>query len=124
MPQWTVSSACGQSWQKAGKRVVVFDDVPRTNGQYIPTCLESNPSDPLKCASPISQALPENMNLTKAAEQMSGHGVTRIKLRDYFCDVTLCYPVVGSVIVYRDYSHVSADYARALAPFIEAQLKK
>lgn len=55
---------------------------------------------------------------------MSGRGVTRIKLRDQFCDATLCYPVVGSVIVYRDYSHISAAYAQALAPFIEAQLKK
>ena len=64
------------------------------------------------------------MNISKAAEQMSGRGVTRIKLRDQFCDATLCYPVVGSVIVYRDYSHISAAYAQALAPFIEAQLKK
>lgn len=110
------------SWQSAGKKVVIFDDVPRTNGQYVPTCLESNPSEPLKCGAPISQALPDTMNITKAAEQMSAKGITRIKLRDYFCDATLCYPLVGSVIVYRDYSHVSADYSRALAPFIEAQL--
>lgn len=112
------------SWQNAGKKVVVFDDVPRTNGQYIPTCLESNPSDPLKCASPVSQAFPENMNITKAVEKASASGVTRIQLRDLFCDRDLCYPVVGSLIVYRDYSHISADYSLALAPFVEAQLKK
>lgn len=112
------------SWQEAGKKVVIFDDVPRTNGQYIPTCLESNPAEPLKCGEPISQAFPDTMNITKAAELMSAKGMTRIKLRDYFCDAKLCYPVVGSVIVYRDYSHVSADYSRALAPFIEAQLRK
>lgn len=109
-------------WQAAGKKVVAFDDVPRTNGEYIPTCLERNSTDPLKCSTPIAEALPANLNITKAAEEMAPKGVTRIKLRDYFCDDTLCYPVVGSVIVYRDYSHISAEYSRALAPFINAQL--
>lgn len=110
-------------WQAAGKQVVAFDDVPRTNGQYIPTCLAANSSDPMKCALPTSQAIPATMNITKAAETAAKHGVIRIKLREQFCDAHWCYPVVGSVIVYRDYSHLSASYARALVPFVDAQLQ-
>lgn len=109
-------------WRAAGKKVVAFDDVPRTNGQYIPTCLAKNPGDAMKCALPVSQAIPANMFITKAAELMSAHGVTRIKLRDQLCDAKWCYPVIGSVIVYRDYSHLSQDYSKALAPYVDAQL--
>lgn len=110
-------------WQAAGKQVVAFDDVPRTNGQYIPTCLSKNAQDPMKCAYPANQAIPATMNITKAAEAASKHGVIRIKLRELFCDAQWCYPVVGSVIVYRDYSHLSASYSRALVPFVDAQLQ-
>ena len=110
-------------WQAAGKQVVAFDDVPRTNGQYIPTCLAKNPGDAMKCALPVSQAVPGTMFITKAAEEMAGHGVTQIKLRDQFCDAQWCYPVVGSVIVYRDYSHLSLDYSKALTPYVDAQLR-
>ncbi|MEO8219356.1 MAG: acyltransferase family protein [Specibacter sp.] len=110
-------------WQAAGKQVVAFDDVPRTNGQYIPTCLSKNTQDPMKCAYPAGQAIPANMNITKAAEAAAKHGVIRIKLREQFCDAQWCYPVVGSVIVYRDYSHLSASYSRALVPFVDAQLQ-
>ncbi|MCU6481890.1 acyltransferase family protein [Arthrobacter sp. A2-55] len=110
-------------WQAAGKKVVVFDDVPRTNGQYIPTCLAKNPGADMKCAFPVAQALPANMNITKAAEQAAKDGVIRVQLRKEFCDSKWCYPVVGSVIVYRDYSHISAEYSRALVPYLDLQLR-
>lgn len=109
-------------WQAAGKQVVAFDDVPRTNGQYIPTCLAKNPGDVMKCALPVSKAIPATMNITRAAEKMSAHGVIQINLRNEFCDDAWCYPVVGSMIVYRDYSHLSKEYSKALAPYIDGQL--
>lgn len=109
-------------WQASGKQVVAFNDLPRTNGQNVPTCLEMNPDSPMKCALPLSEAIPANMVITKAADEWSKKGVIQIDLQDKFCDDTWCYPVVGSMIVYRDYSHLSEAYARALVPYIEAQL--
>lgn len=109
-------------WQAAGKKVVVFDDVPRTNGQFIPTCLSKNPGNAMNCALPVSQALPPSMNITKAAKQAAKDGVIGVELRREFCDTKWCYPVIGSVIVYRDYSHISAEYSRALVPYVDAQL--
>lgn len=110
-------------WQRAGKKVAVFDDVPRTNGQYIPTCLSENPNDPMKCALPKAQAIPSTMAITRAAEQASKDGITRIELSKFFCDARWCYPVVGSVIVYRDYPHLSVEYSKALVPYIEPQIQ-
>jgi hypothetical protein len=113
--------AVWRQWLAAGKEVVVFDDVPRTTGEYVPTCLARQP-DALACAVPVDKAIPPNTAITNAAKAASSEGVKRIALRKQFCDDKLCYPVVGSTIVYRDYSHISAEYARALAPYIAKQL--
>ncbi|MFV0425952.1 MAG: SGNH hydrolase domain-containing protein, partial [Beutenbergiaceae bacterium] len=45
-----------------------------------------------------------------------------IDLTPRFCDTQFCYPVVGDMIVYRDYSHLTAEYARALVPLLESAL--
>ena len=111
-----------QGWMASGKQVVAFDDVPRTNGKSVPTCLANNPDNILACAVPRSKAYPENTAIGRAGELMEREGVKQISLREQFCDKKLCYPQVGSVIVYRDYSHISAEYAKALAPFIGEQL--
>lgn len=111
-----------RGWLAAGKKVVAFDDLPRTNGLYIPTCLAKNPKDPLACAVPRVKAYPANTAIGRAGEAMVAEGVTRVSLRDQFCDQKLCYPVIGSVIVFRDRSHVTAEYARALVPYISRQL--
>jgi peptidoglycan/LPS O-acetylase OafA/YrhL len=111
-----------KGWIAAGKKVDVFDDVPRTTGAYVPDCLAQHPGQPMACAVPLAEAIPANMNITNAAHQMSSHGITELSMLHQFCDTTWCYPQVGSVIVYRDYSHLSAEYSRALAPYIDAQL--
>lgn len=111
-----------RQWMAAGKEVVAFDDVPRTNGEYVPTCLAENPEDPLACAVPRTKAYPANTVIGNAGAAMRAEGVRQISLRDQFCDDRLCYPVVGSMIVYRDYSHISAEYAKALVPYILKQL--
>lgn len=109
-------------WMAEGKKVVAFDDVPRTNGEYVPTCLAKNPENPLACAVPRAKAYPANTAIGNAGAAMKKEGVRQISLRDQFCDDTLCYPIVGSMIVYRDYSHISAEYSKALVPFILKQL--
>lgn len=106
----------------SGKRVVAFDDVPRTNGQYVPTCLAANSRDPLACATTVHQAYPEGAVITRAASDLKSPGFTRIPLRSEFCDAERCYPQLGGVIVYRDYSHISAEYSRALAPFVDGHI--
>ncbi len=111
-----------RGWMAAGKRVVAFDDAPRTNGQSVPTCLAKNSGNALACALPRSKAYPGNTAIGRAGAAMVPEGVKQVSLREQFCDQKLCYPVVGSVIVFRDNSHISAEYSRALVPYISRQL--
>ncbi|MFP5333974.1 MAG: acyltransferase family protein [Actinomycetes bacterium] len=101
----------------AGKRVVVIAAVPRTFGENVPSCLAQNPDDLLSCAVPRDRALPGDVML-QAAERLDDPALRVVDLSDRFCDDSMCYPVVGNVIVYRDFSHLSAEYASLLVPYL------
>jgi len=100
----------------AGKRVHVVRDVPRTNGTSVPSCIATNLRSPERCAVPRDQALPDDIAVTAADK--AGNGVSVIDLTDQLCDDRLCYALLGDVIVYRDTSHLSVEFARLLAPYV------
>ncbi len=92
-------------------------DVPRTTGENVPTCLAAHPDDLMQCTVPREDALPGDVQAA-AVEAAADPQVRLIDLTSAFCDDETCYPVVGDVVAYRDYSHLSAEYARLLAPRI------
>lgn len=97
-------------------------DVPPVKDEVrTPNCLAANP-DPTACATP-ADALPEDPQVD-AVRQADNPKVRLIDLTDRFCDQEWCYPVVGDVIVYRDTSHLTDEYSRALAPYIAEQVDK
>ncbi|MFC4854711.1 acyltransferase family protein [Actinophytocola glycyrrhizae] len=103
----------------AGKSVVVMADVPLTGGKNVPTCLAEK-TDPADCAVPRRDALPATRMAQASAVQATNlPNVTLVDLSDQFCDAQNCYAQLGSVIVYRDKSHVSRTFSLALAPYIE-----
>lgn len=105
----------------AEREVFPIADVPRTQGDDVPSCLAAHHDDRMACAMPRAEALPGSV-LVDAAERIDDERVHLIDLTDQFCDAQSCYPVVGDMVVYNDYSHVSVDYARALVPYIIDQL--
>jgi hypothetical protein len=50
--------------------------------------------------------------------------VQAIDMTPYFCDASFCYPVVGGVLVDRDFSHLSIDYARTLGPYLLRAIRR
>ncbi|WP_182920293.1 acyltransferase family protein [Nocardioides cavernaquae] len=44
---------------------------------------------------------------------------TLVDLSDFYCDETMCPPVIGHVLVYRDASHVTGTWAATLTPYID-----
>lgn len=116
-----------EAWQElrdAGLEVVAISDVPRTQGENVPNCLALNPGDRMACAVPREEALPGSAVADAAATLADDPGVHLVDLSEQLCDEEVCYPVVGDLIAYRDYSHLSAEYARALVPWIQAELQR
>ncbi len=102
----------------ANKQVVVLHDVPRVKDQVnTPDCLAEHDNDPQACATTRSEGLVADVE-AEAARRGAPRGVRLLDLTDLICDQRSCYPVVGDVIVYRDYSHLSAEYATLLAPYL------
>jgi len=50
--------------------------------------------------------------------------VQAIDMTPFFCDASYCYPVVGGVLVDRDFSHLSIAYARTLGPYVLRAIRR
>ena len=107
-------------WQRltdAGKQVIVVRDVPAVKDRIqTPICLDRNAGEALACSNTREDGLQPDVE----AEAVDGasDGVGLIDLTDQFCDDERCYAVIGDVIVYRDGSHLSHEYATLLAPYL------
>jgi hypothetical protein len=106
-------------WTAAGKEVFAIRDVPIPE-ENVSNCLAAHPGDPLACG--IRSESLERDPLADAAGAANDRRVHLIDLTDRFCADDVCYPVVGDLIVYRDYSHLSDEYSAALAPYLGRQI--
>ncbi|WP_243418086.1 acyltransferase family protein [Actinomycetospora cinnamomea] len=106
-----------EAWQRldaAGIPVVALRDNPRfdwwpaecveTHGRGAPEC--ELPRDQLYAPEPPYAAMdvPPNVGF--------------LDLTDHLCTETVCPPEIGNVMVYLDDNHLSASYARSLAPVV------
>jgi len=102
-----------EAWR--GSRVLVIRDTPFP-GFDIPECVETR--GVAACEGARSQWVPPDP--LAAAVTLPGHSV--VDLNHLFCSPATCYPVIGGILVYVDYSHFGATFARTLAPALAPAL--
>ena len=110
-------------WSDAGTNVVVLQDTPypgKTVGS-VPDCLARHPRNQTACAGTPDAWRPMDP-LFAAATAIQLPGISSIETRRFLCTDTTCPAVIGTVIAYFDASHMTATYARSLAPFIEPEI--
>ena len=96
----------------AGAAVLVMRDTPGA-GVSVPGCVAvSRTAD---CTRPRAEAIEVDPLAEAAAADLSGR-VTVVDVGDVFCDAEVCHGVVGGVIAYFDHGHMTATFARTLAP--------
>lgn len=100
----------------AGIRVGVIRDNPRPLWD-VPTCAYQNPACTFK-RSAILDAREDT--LFKTAGTLAE--VSVLDLSDYYCAGDSCPAVVGNVLVYRDGDHITASFAKTLAPALDEWL--
>jgi peptidoglycan/LPS O-acetylase OafA/YrhL len=88
--------------------------------QDVPSCVSGALDHLERCATPKATALRYAPVNRRAAEQVPG--VTLIDPTPMICPDEVCPAVIGDVLVYRDTNHLTATYARTLAPWLESQL--
>lgn len=100
----------------AGIRVGVIRDNPRPLWD-VPTCALQNPLCEFK-RSLILDARTDT--LWKTAGTLAE--VSVLDLSDYYCKDDSCPAVIGNVLVYSDGDHITASFAKTLAPAIDEWL--
>jgi peptidoglycan/LPS O-acetylase OafA/YrhL len=105
-----------------GKPVVIAD-VPYP-GQDVPECLARNRQDIRPCAAPARN---KNAGGSPARERQaaSASGGVMLDFHDLICRGNdRCLPVRNGVIIWRDHHHLTATFARSLAPALDRALQK
>jgi peptidoglycan/LPS O-acetylase OafA/YrhL len=105
---------------RSGARLYLIDDTPYQHGN-VPECLSAHP--PGACAVDTGSALPNRRRRAMVDTALRQRDVTVIDPTPWFCTASVCPVVVGNVLVYRDVSHITATYARLLAPWLGPCLK-
>jgi peptidoglycan/LPS O-acetylase OafA/YrhL len=98
-----------------GKAVVVVGDTPGTRPDPAPECvyLHRDQDDPCAVAAPTDGL--DDGNVESLAAQQTPN-VRYVSLLPSVCDPVTCHVVVGGTVVYFDDHHLSASFARSLAP--------
>lgn len=105
-------------WRELAARnipVLALRDTPRV-GLDLPECVERNDANITECAWSRS----ELRGSVNPLEQIDGlpSNVEILDLLDFFCLGEHCPAVIGNVLVYRDEHHITATYARTMAPLL------
>jgi peptidoglycan/LPS O-acetylase OafA/YrhL len=115
-------AAVGKMLARIPGRVAILVDTPY-GGRDIPACLSEHPAHVEACAIPRPIAYTDHLGgLETVAAKASG--AARIDLTKRICIGDPCAVVVNDMIVYRDIGHLTATFARSLAPALDAAIAR
>ena len=103
-----------------GTEIVAIRETPEM-GRDIPSCLSSRTGSISGCSRSTAKAIAASSPIVDAVRDMMGDA-TLIDMNDLICAPTVCSPVVGNVVVYRDVHHLTKTYTRTLEPYLQSRL--
>jgi hypothetical protein len=111
-----------KQWTSSGTKVIVLKDTPDPGRtiKNVPDCVAAYKDYQQRCSG--TPTTWKWMDPLTDAASASGSGVDVIKMNQYLCTQTTCPPVIGSVVVYFDASHLTATYARTLTGYLDEKI--
>jgi peptidoglycan/LPS O-acetylase OafA/YrhL len=103
--------------------VVGIRDTPAPSQPLIPDCLAAHTDDYSQCNGTRAKWLPREP-LVEAIAAVHDPHIVLADLIGHICGPVVCPAVAGGVPVYFDGSHMTATYARTLAPYLGAVVRK
>jgi len=103
----------------AGIKVAAIQHTPWQR-QDVPRCMAQFGASVEACSAPASKATYPG---TIAQVVRMDPSIALIETVPYFCPTEVCPVVIGDVLVYRDKHHLTATYARTLAPILEQEIR-
>ncbi|MDN5895172.1 MAG: acyltransferase [Nocardioides sp.] len=109
-----------------GLTVLALHDTPASvdaGAQDTPDCVAEHLDDYEVCAGPREDWEPDDP-IVDAVAAADRKRVRVADLNDHICGTQECAGVVGGVVAYFDGSHMTATFARTLAPFLRPELRR
>jgi peptidoglycan/LPS O-acetylase OafA/YrhL len=107
-----------QQLRATGAKVLVLGPVPDPQSA-VPICLSGHLDDATACSPVRSIALNGSGIVAEAAATNAGGG-EYVDLTELFCTADRCPVIVGNALVYLDWTHLTREYSRLLAPALAA----
>ncbi|HWF36430.1 MAG TPA: acyltransferase family protein, partial [Solirubrobacteraceae bacterium] len=106
-----------------GIATLFLSDTPRTKIEG-PACVAAHLGDATQCE--LNQSYSYYFPARRAAVMGAARaaGAHALDVNPLFCSQGKCMAVIGNFLVYRDSSHITATYARWLAPALLAPIKR
>lgn len=116
-PAWIDSlTRLVQQLRGIGAEVLVLGPIPDPHS-WVPICLSGHLDDATACSPPRSTAVDESGITDESAATKAGGG-QYADVTELFCTADRCPVIVANTLVYPDEDHLTAEYARVLAPVI------
>lgn len=114
-----------EAWRQitaAGIPVVTVRDTPRFSFR-VPECVQASATADLSsCGIARSETYADESPFYGVVDMPAD--VTHLDLSDAFCTRQRCEPIVGNVFVYRDDDHMTATYAKTIAPALRDAMRE
>jgi peptidoglycan/LPS O-acetylase OafA/YrhL len=104
--------------REIGAKVLVLGPVADPHVS-VPICVSGHLDDATACAPPRAAAVNEPGVAAESAATVAGGG-QYVDVTDLFCTAERCPVIVGDTLMYFDWSHITSEYARELAPLMGA----
>jgi hypothetical protein len=120
---WAQGEGIARMLEQVPGKKVVLADVPYP-GHDVPECLAANLKDIRPCAAPARN---RNAGGSPARERQAAQSAGGVMLNfyDLICSGNeRCLPVKNDMIIWRDHHHLTATFARSLAPALDRALQK
>ncbi|MGO3127392.1 MAG: acyltransferase family protein [Luteimonas sp.] len=105
-----------------GIGVAVIGDTPWM-AKNVPDCVSTPGIRVSDCDTPLERALRSPDSILLAIEQ-GGAGVEFVNMNEYICEGGNCPAVRDGQVIWRDRHHLTATFARTLAPHLEPVIKR
>ena len=96
----------------SGAKLIIVGDIPYL-AQSAPECLSAHMDAVQNCALLASKAI-FSAHVAEEKQTAESVGARYVDVTPWFC-TSICEPIIGNMIVYRDQYHVSATYANHLS---------
>jgi peptidoglycan/LPS O-acetylase OafA/YrhL len=119
--QWSAAMTRTLAELPSSSKALVLGETPLP-GTAPADCLVAHLSDTTSCDLVRSTVLDPAMT---AAEKTAARGAkARYEdLSSYLCNTSICPPIIGDVLVYRDAQHLTATFAKVMTPVLSRQVQ-